>query len=402
MCGNLSSHFSSLLFWLLASLLDYEAGANPIEASNRTLVERAKKPTFPSIEEIRQHIVTGKPETNKSLFWAGSTVGGEEAIEQVLALQEYEKRYSLTHIYAPGIWTQPEFVNPNQYQPSPRRKSVFQRNLLRVWAERTKGTVYLLMSYSKAFDERSVFWSMEWPILRDKGQVSEIVWIDSDLLRSPRQLPPDPTTVTRIWWKKGQANPATVPGQKPPGAQRNATGLPTKPRFPTIQECAAALKPDQPPVDKALYYSGIFPDDPQKLETAQAHLASFFAYFDLVPYLAQNIWDPPDFTHEGRYQGTMHEALMFRANFMTVFAKRTQGTVYLFLPYDKPFSGDTFFWVFDWPVLRDNGLVYKIVWLDSNWLLKDRVPVPSQVTRVWWKRGWERPLTLPGEHPPPP
>ena len=87
---------------------------------------------------------------------------------------------------------------------------------MKVYSELTKGRVYLMMPYGAAPDEQGLFWLIEWPQLRHRGMVTEIIWIDLNTLMEPRG-PPDPFTVTKLWWKKGMKLPATYPGGPLPG-----------------------------------------------------------------------------------------------------------------------------------------------------------------------------------------
>ena len=156
----------------------------------------------------------------------------------------YEQTYGLYSLYNDAMWDPPGFLNA--FGGTPSQYLTFERTITRTFAQRMEGKVYLLLPYGTAPPVQGYFWEVEWPILRDGGRVTEIVWIDANLLRdrpfeaqseedlsllaSMESSIRSPFEFTTTWWKQGDARPVTQPGDKPKKILRlPRTGVTTAP-----------------------------------------------------------------------------------------------------------------------------------------------------------------------------
>lgn len=168
--------------------------------------KKKKKPPFPTAAQIEQAILPGQPAKDRAFYWARMVSSFSESV----VVQEYAKDWELLDVFNNEIWNKEDFINGGDvgYAGTDQDLKKFTENYSRTFASHTSGKVYLLMPYNTAPPKFGMFWRIEWPALRDSGLVDEIIWLDGDLLTS---CSPDPSKVTKTWWKRGQKRPATRP-----------------------------------------------------------------------------------------------------------------------------------------------------------------------------------------------
>ena len=121
------------------------------------------------------------------------------------------------------VWKDDTFIEKWQYHGTEREEEAFTENTYWAFAAHSKGRVFLLMPYDKAPRADSLWWKVEWPEIRDGTQVSEVIWVDASPFLRGRH-PPDPHSITRTWWKRGDAMPASFPSE---AAEQVAISSPT-------------------------------------------------------------------------------------------------------------------------------------------------------------------------------
>ncbi|KAL1968184.1 hypothetical protein VTN77DRAFT_2019 [Rasamsonia byssochlamydoides] len=197
---SLSIFFFGLLSWIL--LLSSPSGtalAAPVSPGEITAraplpAPPKPKPKFPSKSDCENKLKKGQPPENKSIFFTGLN---RQAMNQV---KSYAISHSLTHV---GAVYPDGFTNVGQYEGSGTEQRDFQKAFSEVYAEHTSGTAYLMMDYNEKPGKNSIFYSVEFKAMKASGKVDKIVWLDIN------NKPADPKTVDKIWWKKGDPDPAT-------------------------------------------------------------------------------------------------------------------------------------------------------------------------------------------------
>lgn len=175
-----------------------------------------------------------------------------------------------------------------------------------------------------------------------------------------------------------------------------------KPPFPSRDECYYAIAPGQPPTDRTLYWTG-FPETYSKWQHHMDLLDDYVVKYKLRTATDSANWYSGDFKEPENYQGSITERVTYVRNMFWAFSARTKGKVYLLMPYNTAPRLESQFWRFEWPALRDGGLVTEIIWIDARLLdTAEGPPDPLSVTKTWWKLGNSRPATYRGVAPPAP
>ena len=206
-----------MLFSISAKLVVVNS-SNTFNDSSIELVRRIQP--LPTYRECENALLPGQPMENRALYWSGFP-NQDTTYRFFHAMEAYAKKNGLVHVEDLDIYSPKEFMEQSRYIDSSSGEfsreeraawKAFIEDFCSVFSRRTKGKMYLLMPYNTAPPEYGMFWQLEWPILKREGLVTEIIWIDSTSLDT--RYPPPPSEVTRLWWKKGDKNPATYPGQK--------------------------------------------------------------------------------------------------------------------------------------------------------------------------------------------
>lgn len=153
----------------------------------------ARKDKYPSKEDCESHLKKDEPAKDTSIFFTGLA---KKAMNEV---KTYAVDHGLTHVT--NVYTPKQFTNVGEYEGTDEERRAFQEAFSAVYAEHTSGKAYLMMDLEKKPKKDSIFYSVEFPALRDGGDVSEIIWLDIN------NKPDDPTKETKTWWKKGDDDP---------------------------------------------------------------------------------------------------------------------------------------------------------------------------------------------------
>ena len=205
-----------VIVWILLLSFGHLVATQEHALHNETLLERAygeaesRKPRCPSLEECRAALKPGRPPKDSVMFYTNRPTNKNVLDLWGTRIADYMNDNHLTGLISGLDWYDVNFVM-TRYEGSELEKSQFFINVNRAYAEVTKGRVYLLMPYGTAPRGNSYFWHVEWPIIRDGGKVTEIVWMDLDQLLKGET--PPPKELDTLWWKKGDRKPATYPGQ---------------------------------------------------------------------------------------------------------------------------------------------------------------------------------------------
>ena len=196
-------------FGLVASLVLHLCSQLVTTNNTSTSSSRQAAP-YPTRDEIINNLKPGMPPKDRALFWTAFP-RDLWAYRQADALKdEWASAYSLVDMNS-GVWNSEELLYFTNYEGTIAEHRTFRRNENQVFAEAAEGRVYLLMPSGTAPHPYSFFWEDEWPVLERSAKITEIVWVDATpLFRG--QMPPDPATVTRIWWRQGIALPVSYPG----------------------------------------------------------------------------------------------------------------------------------------------------------------------------------------------
>ena len=155
--------------------------------------------------------------------------------------------------------------------------------------------------------------------------------------------------------------------------------------YPNQAKCERAIRPGQPPRDKALFYTSI----PGRNLRMDVYIYSQVWGLTNV-FLGPNVWKRGSFPDIGMYQGTFEQERRFVANFNRVFASRASGRVYLMTPAGGELREQSIFWQTEWPAIRDSGLVTEIVRLDLG-RVDDTTYDPTRERTLWWRGGNHNP-----------
>ena len=170
--------------------------------------------------------------------------------------------------------------------------------------------------------------------------------------------------------------------------------------YPTLDEVLGQLKPGYPPPDRALLWTKLPGGDSKVYREIRWRMYDFSERYGLSPCEDKNAWRDWRFWIHTQYQGTAFERDQWLEDIFSQWAAQAVGRVYLLMPYYEAPDSRRWFWNTEWPALRDNQLVDEIVWLDASVLwYNDPLPDPFAVTKVWWKRGMEEPVTRPDRDP---
>ena len=181
-----------------------------------------------------------------------------------------------------------------------------------------------------------------------------------------------------------------------------STDTPDFEPFPSRQECYNAIKPGSPPNDTAFFWTGLNRYSDQMRVKLYAHM------YGLIHFESKDAWDDPGFIDSYSYglpedadEDEWRQAIeRFGEDYSWAFSAHATGTAYLMMPYDTQPSPISNFWQVQWPALRDNARITKIVWLDypSAEVLVESFPRPWSASRIWWKAGDLEPATWPKSH----
>ena len=210
--GTLCVFLLRLVPWVVYSAYSQQVAAQSISALSEKsldLIPREGKSPYPSLKACRKALTAGMPPKDKAIFWTG-TSGSLEAFSADLHF--YTVANDLISVSSWGVWDKPDFLELSKYENNPAKADAFIHNFNQAFTESAQGRAYLVMPYGMAPPERSVFWRTEWPVIQREGKVSEIVWIDARWLYD-NPVPPKKKEFKRLWWKRGDQNPATYPGQ---------------------------------------------------------------------------------------------------------------------------------------------------------------------------------------------
>ena len=199
-----------LLLWLACVLFSRTVAAQSTSDLNDTSPElkvRAKFPPFPSLQNCRDHIVHNMPPEDKAIFYT-RVVGDEERYTNARVIWEWKN--GLFSISRPTNWDPWDFLNRKKYKGNNEGYRAFVRNYSIAFTEHARGRVYLLMPYTLAPRKDSLFWEIEWPIIKRGGKVTEVIWIDTGLLLLDEFLPAK-EKAQKLWWKAGDKLPVTYP-----------------------------------------------------------------------------------------------------------------------------------------------------------------------------------------------
>ena len=196
-----SSSSFRLQFLFVIFSLPFLIMSTPTCPTNGTLQERGSTPAklcgdflpFPDASEVRSALLPGQPTPNRTFFYTHMT--RELAYNAVYWAEQY--RLAWLYRYVPPIWDPYDFINRTQYRGSREKRANFITNVCTTFAANTKGRVYLMMPRGAMPRRKSIFYSIEWPALRDSGAVDEIVLLDAFRMLMGRLG--DPAEVNRYW-----------------------------------------------------------------------------------------------------------------------------------------------------------------------------------------------------------
>ena len=172
-------------------------------------------------------------------------------------------------------------------------------------------------------------------------------------------------------------------------------------RFPSRDKISKALIGGKPPRDRALFWSGL-PEDSNQRHRIIGLVAWYASRYGLNLISDHRNWEPRNFfsSTEKQYVGTEYQRWKFWEQCNQVYSARTAGTAYLLMPYGTSPPEHQLFWDSNWPNLKTQGLVTKIVWLDAELLWTQSLPPPDDPSHeIWWKPGDIEPATVPGSAP---
>lgn len=218
---------ASLALCLLLSSCSYQVAAQSF--FNETAIER-RKPPFPSRQQCLDALRPGCPPKDKTVYWTGLPTSSFTYFMHLSAIDYWADEYDFATFSDERLWDPPLFTEKSQYSGTKDQSRQFTDHAVEAFSRGTQGKVYLFMPYDTAPYVNGRFWNIEWPIFRDGGLVTEILWVDTKYLGQPELLP-EPQNVPRVWWKKGDARPATVPegvSLSPPQQSASAVTLSTR------------------------------------------------------------------------------------------------------------------------------------------------------------------------------
>ena len=237
--------FHRLLSFLLLLQIFHTAAAQISTALGETSTKElsARRPPVPSLQDVRRSINPGQPTENRAWYWTSMKVD----IMGFLKMDYWADGYDLLNVYGLGVWENADYHYQENYQGTSEQMETFKEDLFRVFGENTKGKMYLIMPYDRAPTTDSYFWRIEWPEIRDRGQVTEIVWIDGGIVLRGGKLP-NPYTVTKVWWRRGDPEPRALPAGASSArlirSSQKTTQLATRTTYPSTESEMGTV--DQP------------------------------------------------------------------------------------------------------------------------------------------------------------
>jgi hypothetical protein len=140
------------------------------------------------------------PAPNRSIFFTGQDGTGTHNIKAWAA------KVGFTSIGV--VWTTGnDFLNGYNYEGTPEMIKEFCINFSRVYANRTSGTAYLIITPGVQPKSTSIFYTTELEILMNSGRVDKIIRLD---LNPDFTGPDNFTSITNVYWKKGDPKPPAM------------------------------------------------------------------------------------------------------------------------------------------------------------------------------------------------
>jgi hypothetical protein len=193
-----------LLFSFFGWVLFLSSGASfalaaptAVETTEWSDLVARKNPAPPKLADIPNSLAAGQPAANKCLFFTGQDAAGTAAI----------KAWGATAGLATvgSVWkTGNTFTDKTKYDATKAVFRQFQQDFSRVYAQHTSGTAYLLITPGAKPRSDSIFYSIELEEMIKGGKVDKIIRLD---MTADHKGPANPTTITTVYWKKGDPKP---------------------------------------------------------------------------------------------------------------------------------------------------------------------------------------------------
>jgi hypothetical protein len=173
---------------------------------SRDTAAKDKLPT--SKEDLRTKFFKKAPKKDKSCFFTGMDVDKDHTPAQNTA--EAKKQCKTAKLVTlDSIWSKNNILNQGEWEKPIANPDWdnFLNWVSEIFAEETSGVAYLLLPENSKPRKESIFYSKEFPAMKDKNQVDKIMNVKFSFGSTPTL--PDPTKDDNVWWKKGAADPPT-------------------------------------------------------------------------------------------------------------------------------------------------------------------------------------------------
>ena len=204
-----------LALGLLGLILIQEISAQPLSRSSAALSKRHNS-YFPNYEECEKAIKPNHPPPNSAIFV--TNLPKDPKTRQIIRyrITKWATEFKLSTIFGGNSWVTPSFTDTRNYIGSKFEDTEFWDNVSRVWASRASGKVFLIMPYNEE-PSNGPFWNAVWPAIQRNEEITEVIWVNMDPFSFTSDIPsilddylmPDPSTVTKTWWRRGSKLPAT-------------------------------------------------------------------------------------------------------------------------------------------------------------------------------------------------
>lgn len=184
------------------------AAPTPVEGiEGLSLIDRAEKPDLPkSKDDLKNDYFKGAPKKDKSCFFTAMDVSNEhKPAQNVAKAKQWCKDSKLTNLEQ--IWEKNNILNQGEWK-KPIAANDWNNFIVwvsEVFAEESSGAAFLLIPENDKPRKQSIFYSKEFPQLKDK--VDKIMNVKFDYDKKPDL--PDIKKDDHVWWKKGAADPPT-------------------------------------------------------------------------------------------------------------------------------------------------------------------------------------------------